>query len=440
MLTKSDREYIQQLLNVANRSRTEDDLATAIVCYQKVINLQPDNAEIFLQLGSVFNEGQRVDEAISAYQKAVALQPKQPAWVYQTLGKAYQQQQRYREAISAYQAALQLDPQKVWVYRNLGTVLTMDKQYEDAIAIYQDLITLEPSCASEIYVKIGDIYLQQERFFNAKAAYKKASWSRALFNVNEIINCIHQYYSTDARFLNIDILDNGCDPTGQQLALLAEQTQGRVVGTNVFQGFPQATVKRRRVNNEFYWMDGQNLTFDDNSFDLVVSLNVLEHVPNPAKYLQECYRVLRLGGIGFFSWYPLWSGATGHHVHPDMVGRTAEKLGIDRPNYSLDGSSIPSWGHLIFDPAQMLSFLIEEKKYHPTLAAWMRDYIYYGKDLNRWFWRDVWRSFKSVDWNIMEVKHRGSQLMTPEISSQLELKYGFINDFEICGAKIVVRK
>lgn len=440
MLTKSDRECIQQLLNVADRAREEGDLATVIVCYQRVLSLQPDDAKIFLQLGNVLNQGQQIDKAISAYQKAVALQSEQPAWVYQTLGKAYQQQQRYLEAISAYQAALKLDPQEVWVYRNLGTVLTMEKQYEDAIAIYQNLITLEPSCASEIYIRIGDIYLQQDKFFNAKAAYRKASWSRALFNVNEVINCIRQYFPTDARSLNIDILDNGCDPTGQQLALLAEQTQGRVVGTNVFRGFPEATVKRRRVNNEFYWMDGQNLTFDDNSFDLVVSLNVLEHVPNPAKYLQECYRVLRLGGIGFFSWYPVWSGATGHHVHPDMVSRMAQKLNVDRPHYSLDGSSIPFWGHLIFSASEMLSFLVEEKKYDPALAAWMKDYTYYGKDLNRWFWRDVWRSFKSTGWNIMELEHRGSPLMTPKISSKLKLKYGFVDGFKICGAKIIVRK
>ena len=439
-MIKSDREYIQQLLTVAERSRRELDLATATVCYQKVLNLQPEDWEIYLKLGNVLNEQQQIDEATSAYQKAVDLQPKQPAWVYQTLGRGYEQQQRYRESICAYQQALRLSPEDESIYRNLGATLTKEKQCDRAIAIYQDLIKLKPALAPEIYIKIGDIYSQQNKFFIAKAAYKKASWSRALFNVNEIIDCIRQYFSTDARFLDIDILDNGCDPTGKQLALLAEQTQGRVVGTNVFRGFPDTTVKRRRSNNEFYRMDGQNLTFDDNSFDIVVSLNVLEHVPNPAKYLQECYRVLRSGGIGFFSWYPIWSGATGHHIHPDMVSRIAQKLGIDRPNYSLDNSHVPFWGHLIFDPDRMLSFLVEEKQYDPSLAAWMRNYTYYGNDLNRWFWRDIWRSFESLPWNILEVEHRGQQPITPDISSQLELKYGFVDDFEICGAKIVVRK
>jgi hypothetical protein len=42
--------------------------------------------------------------------------------------------------------------------------------------------------------------------------------------------------------------------------------------------------------------DIQNLSFDDGSFDLVVSNDVLEHVPWPALALAECRRVLKAGG------------------------------------------------------------------------------------------------------------------------------------------------
>mgnify|MGYP001795656385 CR=1 FL=1 len=88
----------------------------------------------------------------------------------------------------------------------------------------------------------------------------------------------------------------------------------------------------------------------------------------------------------------------------------------------------------------MLSFLIEEKKYDPVLAKWMRDYTYYSDDLNRWLWRDVWQSFQSIGWNIMEENHQGKKPMSQEIKEQLQQKYGDIDDFSICGAKIIVRK
>ena len=42
---------------------------------------------------------------------------------------------------------------------------------------------------------------------------------------------------------------------------------------------------------------GESLPFDDESFDLVYSSNVLEHTENPEQVLSESLRVLRRGGI-----------------------------------------------------------------------------------------------------------------------------------------------
>lgn len=42
--------------------------------------------------------------------------------------------------------------------------------------------------------------------------------------------------------------------------------------------------------------DGQALPFADASLDLVVSLHVLEHVPDDRRAIREYYRVLRPGG------------------------------------------------------------------------------------------------------------------------------------------------
>jgi SAM-dependent methyltransferase len=43
--------------------------------------------------------------------------------------------------------------------------------------------------------------------------------------------------------------------------------------------------------------DVENLSFPDEALDLIVSNDVFEHVPNPAKAFSECARVLKSGGV-----------------------------------------------------------------------------------------------------------------------------------------------
>jgi SAM-dependent methyltransferase len=51
----------------------------------------------------------------------------------------------------------------------------------------------------------------------------------------------------------------------------------------------------RRQSNIIYY-DGKRLPFDDASFDHVLCIEVLEHVPDPSTFLADLKRVLRQGG------------------------------------------------------------------------------------------------------------------------------------------------
>jgi len=54
-------------------------------------------------------------------------------------------------------------------------------------------------------------------------------------------------------------------------------------------------------NLEFQVADALNLPFDDASFDVAICSHVYEHVPDPVQMFAEIYRVLRPGGICYFS-------------------------------------------------------------------------------------------------------------------------------------------
>lgn len=50
------------------------------------------------------------------------------------------------------------------------------------------------------------------------------------------------------------------------------------------------------LTSNFEVADAENLPFDNESFDLILSCECLEHVPNPQKMIEEIYRVLKKGG------------------------------------------------------------------------------------------------------------------------------------------------
>ncbi|MHB1677547.1 MAG: class I SAM-dependent methyltransferase [Sulfuriferula sp.] len=68
------------------------------------------------------------------------------------------------------------------------------------------------------------------------------------------------------------------------------------------------------------------LPFKDSEFDLVVGFGVLEHVPNDCEFLQKLRRIIKPGGIFFFSFLPFWlswslrlAHLRGNRYHPKLI-------------------------------------------------------------------------------------------------------------------------
>jgi 2-polyprenyl-3-methyl-5-hydroxy-6-metoxy-1,4-benzoquinol methylase len=75
-----------------------------------------------------------------------------------------------------------------------------------------------------------------------------------------------------------------------------------VTGIDIDAPAIEAARLRCKVNNaEFRTGDAMNLDFPDGSFEIVVCSQVYEHVPDPAKMMDEIYRVLVPGGICYFA-------------------------------------------------------------------------------------------------------------------------------------------
>jgi tocopherol O-methyltransferase len=97
-----------------------------------------------------------------------------------------------------------------------------------------------------------------------------------------------------------NILDVGCGIGGSSLYLAAKfQAQATGITLSPVQA-ARATERAKEAGlsgrSQFLVANAQAMPFDDNSFDLVWSLESGEHMPDKTKFMQECYRVLKPGG------------------------------------------------------------------------------------------------------------------------------------------------
>ena len=118
-----------------------------------------------------------------------------------------------------------------------------------------------------------------------------------------------------------NILDVGCGIGGSSL-YLAEKFNARATGITLSPVQASRAIERARAANlsdrtQFLVTDALTTPFADNSFDFVWSLESGEHMPDKARFLQECYRVLKPGGTFLM--------ATWCHRSIDLLPLTADE-------------------------------------------------------------------------------------------------------------------
>jgi len=92
------------------------------------------------------------------------------------------------------------------------------------------------------------------------------------------------------------VLDLGCG-RGILLDRLATSFRTRGFGIDISRGTLRGLQTESLHSHQIACSEGENLPFRDNSFDLAVSLDVLEHVEAPEPVLAEMLRVLKPGGV-----------------------------------------------------------------------------------------------------------------------------------------------
>lgn len=103
---------------------------------------------------------------------------------------------------------------------------------------------------------------------------------------------LHAYYEA-MPFISGDLLELGCgEGRGiEQIAPLAKSFLGLDKIQNVI-----SSLREKYPNYQFESSTFPPIRIPDNSFDTIVSYQVIEHIKNDALYLKEIYRILKPGG------------------------------------------------------------------------------------------------------------------------------------------------
>lgn len=156
--------------------------------------------------------------------------------------------------------------------------------------------------------------MESERKNNPKSRWKaaqtyEADWWRAYegsFNTVQleelarlITDKINQYHKID---YDTKIIEVGPGPIGIVPFMRGEKKVALDPLHDTYEEIESyARLRQSAINNgtEYVYGKGENINYGENSFDIYITDNVLDHVDDHNEFISEIYRILKKGGVAY---------------------------------------------------------------------------------------------------------------------------------------------
>jgi len=238
---------------------------------------------------------------------------------------------------------------------------------------------------------------QSDEHFRSKIRQVDTELDRALRGASEwnrsriphlrgtFIKILRELQLPDAASGAAPILEIGADGQLASAKVLASLTGLEVVATNLIVDGYESRVGDYNITVRQNGIDG--LDFPDESFSMIFGRSVLEHISGLPNFIEECYRVLRPGGVMFIDGGAFYYSPSGHHMA--VKGVTGTHYGFD-----VMPDLIPPWFHLLTNAEGMRDFLRDERDVPAEDAEIIGNYIFDSPEQNRLSGRDIIRCFQ----------------------------------------------
>jgi tetratricopeptide (TPR) repeat protein len=178
---------LDALTNYATVLRLVGRDEEAASAYMRALAID-NRAEIWIALGNTFDKLQRFDEALTAFDRALALKPPSAEFLCNR-GNALWHLRRPAEALACYDAALSLKPDVPEIYNNRGNALLDLNRPDEALANFDRALALKPGYVDTLVNRanaLRDLNRSQEAIESCDAALAvnpelaEAHWNKSL--------------------------------------------------------------------------------------------------------------------------------------------------------------------------------------------------------------------------------------------------------------------
>jgi tetratricopeptide (TPR) repeat protein len=178
---------LDALTNYATVLRLDGRDEEAASTYMRALAID-NRAEVWVALGNTFDKLQRFDEALTAFDRALALKPLSAEFLCNR-GNALWHLRRPAEALGCYDAALLLKADAAEIHNNRGNALLDLNQPEEALASFDRALTLKPGYTEASVNRanaLRDLNRSQEAIASCDAALAinpelaEAHWNKSL--------------------------------------------------------------------------------------------------------------------------------------------------------------------------------------------------------------------------------------------------------------------
>ena len=151
-------DYADAFNNLGGVLEDQGDSEGAIESYRRALDIKPDSADTYNNLGNALKNQGDLDGAIENYRKALELRSDYAVALY-NLGNALNDQGDLSGAIECYQHSLDITPHYPEALNNLGNVLHAQGDLGGAVEYYRTALRIAPDYG-ESHTNLGRLLMK----------------------------------------------------------------------------------------------------------------------------------------------------------------------------------------------------------------------------------------------------------------------------------------